>query len=392
LVIFGITGDLSTRKLLPAIQQIIDDEAADLSIVGVSRRDVEVSELAAKAGTPSLAGHIDMFQMDLASPEDYIRLKEYLPEGPLVVYLSVPPNAAADIVDMLGEAGLNDSSVKILFEKPFGYDLATAQDFIARTSRYFKEEQLYRIDHYMAKELAQEIISLRRDAQNKHHGWSNQTIRSIEVVAAETLGVEDRGIFYEQTGALRDFTQGHLMQLLTLFIMEVPAGFPLSDLPEHRLNALRTLEIADPRRSIRGQYHGYDEAVGNPGSQTETLAVVELTSEQERWSGVNFRLATAKAVSAKRSYITVTYIDGTEETFEEAALLREARIPDAYERVLLEAIGGRKELFTTGPEVLRSWELLSAVQEDWAMGNQPLISYEPGSDINTLIADNTTTA
>lgn len=381
LLIFGMTGDLSTRKLLPALSEIVKQGGQDLSIIGVSRRDVEVRELLEKAKAQNLEDHARMFTMDLAVASDYVRLKDDIAladDEQAVIYLSVPPSASADIVDFLGQAGMNGPNVKILFEKPFGYDLESAYDFIQRTARYFEEDQIYRIDHYMAKELAQEIIRLRRNAENKHHGWSNKTIESIGIVASESLGVGERGVFYEQTGALRDFLQGHLMQLLSLMIMDNPADFPLEELPAHRFAALEHITPADPHLSVRAQYWGYDEEVGNPGSLTETLAQVQLKSEHSRWAGVDFLLITAKKMAEKRSYITVRYRDSTEETFEESVLLGEGRLPDAYERVLIEAIEGRKYLFTTSPEVLRSWEILTPVQEAWEMNAQPLHRYKPG--------------
>jgi len=381
LIIFGMTGDLSTRKLLPALSEIVKEGRQDLSIIGVSRRDVNVRELLEKANAQNLEDHARMFTMDLAEASDYVRLKGDVAlanDEQALIYLSVPPSASADIVDFLGQAGLNGSNVKILFEKPFGYDLESAHDFIQRTARYFEEDQIYRIDHYMAKELAQEIIRLRSNAENKHHGWSNKTIESIGIVASESLGVGERGVFYEQTGALRDFLQGHLMQLLALMIMDNPANFPLEELPSHRFAALEHIAPADPMLAVRAQYKGYDEEVGNPGSLTETLAQVQLKSEHPRWAGVDFLLMTAKKMAEKRSYIGVRYRDGTEETFEESVLLGEGRLPDAYERVLVEAIEGRKYLFTTSPEVLRSWEILTPVQEAWAMNTQPLHFYKPG--------------
>jgi len=378
LVIFGITGDLSRRKLLPGLLEILKTgEFDDLSIVGVSRRDVDVAELLSSRS--ELVNRTTIFKMDLAEARDYMRLKESLALGEdeqALMYLSVPPGASADIVDFLGQAGLNTSNVKILFEKPFGFDLASAQEMIERTAQYFSEDQLYRIDHYMAKNVAQEIIQLRRNAENHHHSWSADSIQSISVIATETIGVEGRGEFYEQTGALRDLIQGHLMQLLSLMIMDNPADFPLDDLPSHRLEALNHLQLGDPLKTVRAQYHGYQEEVGNSGSLTETLAQVRLSSDLPRWQGVNLILTTGKKLAEKKTYITVKYKDGTEDIFEEKSPSGE-RLPDAYERVLVEAIQGNKAIFTTSPEVLRAWEIVAPIQEAWAMTNTPLNSYSP---------------
>ena len=391
LVIFGITGDLSRRKLLPALQGIVaSGEFDDLSIVGVSRRAVDVPALVLEAtGSEQLAGKTEVFSMDLAAAADYLRLKAYLAlqgDEQALVYLSVPPSAAASIVDFLGEAGLNTPNVKILFEKPFGFDLVSAQDFIERTARYFDEDQIYRIDHYMAKEVAAEVVRLRSDPDDASHTWGNESVESIEIVASEIIGIEDRAAFYEETGALRDFIQGHLMQLLSLMLMDLSPPFKIENLAERRLEALRQLERADPTTAVRAQYEGYQEEVGNPGSITETFVSIPLTSTDERWSGVKLRLTTGKSLDQKRSAITVRYTDGTQHTFEEAtAHTTDEKLPDAYERVLVEAIRGRKYIFTTSPEVLRSWEILRPIQDAWNMTNSPLLQYKPGSSAKELI-------
>lgn len=388
LIIFGITGDLSRRKLLPVIAEVVETgDYDDLSIVGVSRREVEVAELL--ADQPILIDRTTIFTMDLANKADYERLSNYIHLGKdeqALFYLSVPPNAAADIVDFLGQAGLSSRNIKILFEKPFGFDHATAQEFIDRTGRYFNESQIYRIDHYMAKEIAQEIIARRSDAETHHHSWNRHSVKAIEVVASETLGVEDRAVFYEQTGALRDFIQGHLMQLLSLVLMEIPRDFTPEKLSEYRLQALNQLEPAEPAQVVRAQYEGYAAEVGNIGSLTETFAKVQLASSDERWKDVPLTLMTGKKLEEKRTYIKVTYHDGSEEVFEEGKILREDRIPDAYERVLIEAIEGRKMIFTTSPEILQSWAILAPVQQSWEMDNQPLPLYQAGVSADKAVS------
>lgn len=384
LVIFGITGDLAGRKLLPALDSIIGTgDYEDLSIVGVSRREVNAEELLAQH--PGLIHRTSVFTMDVAHLDDYIRLKEQLESNDAkqtLFYLSVPPGAAADIVDFLGEAGLNTSEYKILFEKPFGYDLESAEDFISRTNRYFEEEQLFRIDHYMAKEIALELLTLRRNAEDHRHHWNKDSVRAITVVATETIGIEGRAQFYEQTGALRDFVQGHLMQLLSLVLMRNPQP---TDLPRQRLAALSQLQPINPAQAARAQYAGYQQEVGNPGSLTETFVAFMTQSDDPAWEGVPIRLVTGKALSQKRSYVNVEYNDGTEDLFDESHLTeRDGNHLDAYERVLLEAISGRKDIFTSSDEVLRSWEILAPLQSHWDMDNTPLPLYEVGTDLTAL--------
>mgnify|MGYP004496627259 CR=1 FL=1 len=391
LVIFGVTGDLSGRKLLPALSHIIaDDPRQDLSILGISRREVEIKQLVLDAtNNQQLAERTGLHTMDLAELNDYTELKETVTAygaDQVLMYLAVPPGAAAQIVDLLGEAGINTPDIRLLFEKPFGYDLESARDFLERTVRYFQEEQIYRIDHYMAKEVSAEVIRLRRNAENHHHSWGSASIKAIEIVASERIGIEGRASFYEQTGALRDFIQGHLMQLLSLVLMKMSSDFSDDDLPKRRLTALMSINVATTEDALRAQYAGYQQEVENEGSTTETFASVLLRSNDENWEGVPLRLTTGKALDEKRSFIAVHYKDGTTDTFEEGKVGDDAhRQLDAYERVLLESIAGRKALFTSGEEVLRSWEILTYIQQNWSMDDTPLRLYEKGSSAESII-------
>ena len=391
LVIFGITGDLSRRKLLPALRRVVEsEECEDLSIVGVSRREVNVKELVeAATGSDILTDLTTIFTMDLAVAEDYVRLREFLDlqeDEQALIYLSVPPSAAASIVDFLGQAGLNTPHIKLLFEKPFGFDFVSAEDFIARTGRYFEESQLYRIDHYMAKEVAAEVIRLRSNVDNREHRWGKESVASVEIVASEAIDIENRAIFYEQTGALRDFVQGHLMQLLSLVLMDLSPPFTIDDLAQRRLQALEALNPADPDQAMRAQYDGYQTEVSNPGSTTETFVSVALTSNDERWSGVPLRLTTGKNLDKKQSAVIIHRRDGEEHVFDEATIATaDKKLPDAYQRVLVEAIRGRKYIFTTSPEILRSWQVVAPIQESWQMDDAPLEPYAPGASVDSIL-------
>lgn len=382
LVIFGITGDLSTRKLLPALESILAEKAGgDLHVVGVSRREVNREEL--MNAYPLLKDSSEIFTMDLAELSEYGRLKNHLAtiqSDQTLYYLSVPPGAAASIVDFLGEAGMNTPSDRILFEKPFGFDLASAEDFIARTGRYFNDSQLYRIDHYMAKEIAAEILRIRREATD---GDLRKPIKSVTIVASEKIGIEGRAQFYEQTGALRDFVQGHLMQLLALVLIRKPTDDPL---PLQRLAALQQVQPVDVEKTVRAQYNGYQTEAENPGSQVETFVALQLESGALEWQGIPLRLVTGKALDEKRSYIEFEYQDGTTRVLEEGAILAKEgnRQLDAYERVLIEAINGRKDIFTSGMEVVRSWEILAPLQAAWSMDDEQIATYKPGSNYRTL--------
>ncbi len=384
LVLFGITGDLSTRKLLPALSDILDSGECDLSIIGVSRRDVEVAELLrTSTGRDDLADHFSIFTMDLANADDYLRLKNDVAlkdDEQALIYLSVPPSAAADIVEYLGQAGLNSSNVKLLFEKPFGFDLTSAHDFLDRTAHYYDEAHLYRIDHYAAKDIAQEVVRRHANDETHHH-----TIESVTIMATEKIGVEGRAGFYEQTGALKDFVQGHLMQLLALVLMDAELPFKADQLASYRLKALSMVQPADPLLSTRAQYDGYSQEVGNLGSTTETFVNVMLQSTDPRWQGVPLELVTGKALDEKRSQIIVRYKEGGEVVIEDGTLPVDGRRLDAYERVLIDAINGDKMVFTTGPEVIRAWEIVQPLLSAWE-NNEPLLQHYPqGSSIDAIL-------
>lgn len=423
LVIFGITGDLARRKLLPALANIIEtDEVGELSIIGVSRRAVGEFEVLG-GHHAQLNGTTLLFQMDLDNPDDYGRLREYInpqDDEQVLFYLSVPPDSAGGIIQNLGVSGLNAPHNKLLLEKPFGRDLASAQDMIDRTAAHFNESQMYRIDHYLAKEMAQNIVTFRARNAIFSYLWNSQFIERIEVVALESLTIEGRAAFYEQTGALRDLVQGHLLQLLALTLA------PLRDddlnwdtLPERRQAALEALQPVDPSRVVRAQYDSYRDEVGNPESTTETFVSLELRSNDPNWQDVPLFLTTGKALSRKKTEVRV-HFKKTNETQSNYLIFkiqpnegiaidlvtkkpgydREVehqklsymypvgeRLPDAYEQVLIDAISSRKSLFASSAEVLRAWELLAPLQQVWERGTAPLGSYVTGSDAKQVLQD-----
>ena len=421
LLIFGITGDLSTRKLLPALSAIFKTgEFDDVEIIGVSRRQVDVGELLrSSVGEEALESRVRVFSMDLAEAADYARLREYValtPDEQLIVYLSVPPSAASQIVDFMGEAGINTPNIKLLFEKPFGVDLSSAEEMIARTARYYAEDQIYRIDHYLAKEMSQNIVAFRGGNAMFAHVWNNQAIEKIEIIASEKIGIEGRAGFYEQTGALRDVLQGHLMQLLALTLMDIPNELDWNKLPELRLAALAALVPADPARAIRAQYDSYQAEVENPGSLTETFASVELESTAPQWKGVPIHLVTGKALDRKTTEVRLhfrkqhdaqsncltLYIQpnegvaielftkkpGYDRELESRQLAftypEDTVLPDAYEQVIVDAIRSRKSLFTSSDEVLMSWRVLQPLLNAWSMQDGPLSQYAVGSQTHDV--------
>lgn len=411
LLIFGISGDLSRRKLLPALGSIISaGEGVDIEIIGVSRRELVPSELF----DDTLFEYSSLFTMDMAEKAEYLRLKKHLnlgAEEQLIIYLSVPPVATHQIVSLLGQAGLNTPNVKLLLEKPFGVDLVSAEDMLDHIGKYYAETQVYRIDHYLAKEMAQNIVAFRAGNALFDYVWDSHAIESIEVVASESIGIEGRAQFYEQTGALRDVVQGHLMQLLALVLMDVPGELDWDTVPELRLAALRHILPVDPLKVHRAQYKGYQEEADNPGSTIETFVSLELTSRDPRWRGVRLKLATGKALAQKSTEIRVNFkkshesqrnrlifriqpnegveIDlvakkpGYDRKLTSRSLAfsypEDEQLPDAYEQVLIDAIRSEKSLFTSGAEVRESWRILQPLLNAWEMDGQALSVYDQGS-------------
>jgi glucose-6-phosphate 1-dehydrogenase len=427
LVIFGITGDLSHRYLLPALAEIANNNKLpeEFKIIGVSRRDIDLNEVLSDK-LVCLRPFAQSLQMDLDSNDSYALLKDKITElgsgfksqPEVIFYLSVPPAGVFPIIENLGRNGLNTPNTKLLLEKPFGTDLESAKKLVADTQKHFPENQVYRIDHYLAKEMAQNIVVFLGSNTLFRSLWNNQFIEKIEIEAAEKISIEGRVNFYEGTGALRDIVQSHLMQLAALTIMEPCSHlFDFNELPLRRLDALRSLKL-DGNQVVRGQYEGYKQEVDNRASTTETFVFLNLESSDERWQGVPISLATGKNLNKKRTEIRV-YFKKVDESEENLLILRiqpdEAivlqlwvkqpgyerklqkipheftyskhfdRLPDAYEQVLVDAIKSNHSLFASSAEVLASWEALEPVLDKWRQGSDDIVIYPPGSSSEEVL-------
>lgn len=420
LVIFGITGDLARKKLLPALAELenINLLPEKFEIIGLSRRDVSVSEILT-AQCDCLKKYIRMVQMDMNDPNQYHVLKRHMEPGfQTIFYLAVPPAAVLPVVSCLGGAKLNGPSAKLLLEKPFGTDLPSAKGLINRIKKYFDERQVYRIDHYLAKEAAQNIAVFLGSNAVFREVWSKDYIEKIEIFAAEKIGVEGRFEFWEETGVLRDMVQSHILQLAALVLMEPCDDFTdVEHLPRLRLAALKKMK-ANPDKVLRGQYKGYSREAGNPQSTAETFAALELKSTDTRWKGIPIVLATGKCLSAKDTKIRVYFrkvsasmpnlltinIQPKEGIVfdlwvKEPGPVRKLkklplsfsyseyyqRLPEAYEQVLLDAIRSNHSLFASGQEVLASWQILQPVLDKWSAPTKDLFIYEPGLAIESLV-------
>jgi glucose-6-phosphate 1-dehydrogenase len=436
LIIIGITGDLAQRKLLPAIAEIAaaGELPEKFRIVGISRRsglDLE-SVLGAGAAANSLRACTHLYQMDLTHSGDYQKLAQYLetidtelggtPQR--LFYLSIPPTVSRPIIEMLGESGLaTQPNTKLLLEKPFGVDLASAQELVQHIDQYFSFKQVYRIDHYLAKETAQNFIVFRENNSLFKRSWNKDFIESIEVIASEEIGIEGRATFYEQTGALRDVVQSHMLELAALTLMETSTSGSFFEVPARRLDALKQLQLPSGEEitsfAKRGQYVGYADEVQNPDTIVETFVSLRLQSTDPRWEGVPITLTTGKMLDKKLTQIKIKYKrdhgyeanelviqmqpdEGVElEIWTKqpgfAHLVSQhalrfnykehySKLPEAYEQVLFNAMISDHSLFTSSAEVLETWRILDPVQQYWEMTRDDLVQYQPHCSISEVLA------
>lgn len=427
LTIVGITGDLSTRKLLPALEKIIAADATpkEFKIVGVTRQKITISDLFDAKKYPNLAKRMDLFVMDLTQDTEYVSLKEHLDaiaagyasEAQYLYYLSLPPQFSGPVIELLGANCLANTDSKLLLEKPFGTDLASAEELIDQTRAHFEEDQLYRIDHYMAKEMAQNLVVFRDGNSLLKRTWNKDFISSIEIIASEHIGIEGRAAFYEQTGALKDLVQSHLLQLAALTLMETPNVGEETTMPEKRLAALKQLHLPTHQTisdiAKRGQYNEYRDEVNNPRSIVETYADITLESSDPKWEGVPIRIITGKGLANKHTSIHITYkqeknheantltinlqphegfelnlftkMPGYDWKVEPSSLKHSfadkyPELPDAYEKVLVDAIRSTHTLFTSSDEVLETWRILEPIRSHWELSGEDIVFYKKGTE------------
>ncbi|MCB9451617.1 MAG: glucose-6-phosphate dehydrogenase [Anaerolineaceae bacterium] len=452
ILIFGASGDLTHRKLVPALYNLFHKGRMPerFSIVGNARSTLSHEDFRTQMrdGTQTFsaetfdkdvweafAPHLWYHPGDATKPDDMTSLEGFLADhegghANRLYYLSVAPFLYPTIVENLGTSGMAKEDGgwrRIIIEKPFGTDLASAKALNKLVHSVFDEHQIYRIDHYLGKETAQNILFLRFANTIFEPIWNRNYVDNVQVTVAETVDVGHRAGYYDQAGVLRDMFQNHLLQLLALVTMEPPAAFNATALRNEKvkvLSAIRPVQIED---TVRAQYDGYCRAEGvAPDSQTPTFAALRLHIDNWRWQGVPFYMRSGKALATKTSQIRIRFRrpphlmfnlpqdgeafapntlsicvqpdegihlsfeaklpDSTSETrsvemeFHYRDSFEEVIIPEAYERLLLDALLGDASLFTRSDEIEVLWGIIDPILQGWNNPDAPAVtSYTPGT-------------
>lgn len=454
IVIFGASGDLTSRKLIPAIYSLHQKKRLppDTRVVGFARTRFshdgwreQLAESTARVAGPEfdaalwsdLASRIFYFPGSVDRVDDFHALGTLLQEiehggtATRIYYLSMAPHfyeAAAQNLGAARMAGEDRGPRRIVVEKPFGTDLAGAQQLNRKLHGVFAESQVYRIDHYLGKETVQNVLVLRFANTIFEPVWNRNYVDHVEITAAESLTVGHRGGYYDTAGVLRDMLQGHLLQLLTLTAMEAPVRFEAEAVRDEKvkvLRAVRPVQLEDVGAdTLRGQYRGYCEEPGvRPDSQTATFAAIKLHVDNWRWQGVPFYLRSGKAMSCATTQLVIQFrqppymlfgggprdprdsnrlvvqiqpAEGIQVHFytkvpDAGMRLRMTDLsfrfrekfagpmPEAYQRLLLDVINGDASLFARSDEVETAWSVVDPIQSAWDTASQPqLLPYEPG--------------
>ena len=443
IVIFGATGDLNRRKLLPALYEIsLQDDAPDFAILGASRSQlsdaqfaelvaeslVEFADVDAASAKTWLAGKLH-WQSLTQEGDPYEALMQRVRAlqdqhqlgGNTIYYLSLPPQIFPKAIRGLGSNGANDLGgfTRVVVEKPFGHDLASARELNALIHEHFEESQVYRIDHYLGKETVQNLLAFRFANAMFEPLWNRDRIARIEITVAESLGVEDRADYYDESGALRDMLQNHLTQLMSVVAMDVPVRFNGAAIRAEKLKVLKAIRSIGEEDIVYGQYSrsedgklkAYREEENIPAdSQTPTYVAARLYVDNWRWQGVPFLLRTGKRFPQKLTEIAIIFQGAPVSLFEGGAdgdkgtgdclpqdilrikiapaqsvemdfnikkpgqgmvLQRQSlsfnydeifgKLPDAYTALLFDVMEGDRTLFVSADEVEASWELYDPV-------------------------------
>lgn len=459
IVLFGALGDLSRRKLLPALYQL--DQAGLLNaksrILGVARNEHSVEEFIAfvvenltefvkegldKEVLARFTARLVYQQLDFKDTASYRNLATTLKGGheTRVYYFSTPPAIYGDITDGLKSAKLITDADRVVMEKPIGNCLASSKVINDQVSRYFNENQIYRIDHYLGKETVLNLLVLRFANSLFTNNWDRNSIDHVQITVAESVGIEGRWGFYDDAGQMRDMIQNHLLQILSLLAMEPPADLSAESVRAEKLKAVKALVPIDrlnvKEKTVRGQYaDGYLNGLPVPGylneeganqkSSTETFVAIKAEIDNWRWAGVPFYLRTGKRMPAKHSEIVVQFKPQAHNIFKDSHVdlpankltirlqpdegvelqmmnkipgiasqmhiqenkldlsfsetYENQRVVDAYERLMLEVVNGNQSLFVSRDEVEAAWTWADSIIEAWQNSNEAPKTYPAGT-------------
>ena len=454
IVIFGASGDLTSRKLVPALYELFRKERLpeNTRVVGFSRTEFSHDAWREKLAESTkqfvgedfdadvwirFASAIFYQSGDAGKSEDHAALRGFLDEleageeTTRVYYLSVAPKLYATTVAHIGAAGMaaeDRGPRRVVIEKPFGHDLDSARELNLKLHEVFEEHQIYRIDHYLGKETVQNVLVLRFANSIFEPIWNRNYVDHVQITAAEDLMVGRRAAYYESAGVLRDMFQNHLLQLMTFTAMEAPARFDADAIRDEKVKVLRSVRIMKPEEvyaeTIRGQYRKYRDEQGVPEeSETATFGAINLSIDNWRWQGVPFLLRSGKAMACRTTQIVIQFREAPHMMFEggpraawqanrlviqvqpaegiqlhfhtkvpDAGMklrmtdlnfnFREkfaGRMPEAYQRLLLDVMQGDASLFSRADEVELAWSIIDPIQRGWEHpGWPPLALYEAG--------------
>ncbi len=405
LVLFGATGDLAMRKLFVSLYEIYTHYGfkKDSKIIASGRKELsneeflallcEKTQLHSREKGEEFLAHISYFCVRLDNPKDFEELSKIATKNkPLIFYFSISPSFFATTAQHLAQNALNHANTRLILEKPLGHDLKTCKEIFQSISTFFKEEQIFRIDHYLGKKGVQNILELRLNNPILNILWDQ--ISAVEICVYETLGVEERGEFYDKIGALRDMVQNHLLQVLSLIATDLPND--LKDLRKEKIKVLKTLQPPKDfkKQVIRAQYQGYrDENKVHKESQTETFVAIKAFLDTPKFKGVPFYLKHAKKMprnqaSAKIHFnaintlefflsqdkITLTLQDHQNPLILETHHKQEFLQP--YAKLLYDAIQNNHNNFAHQLELEASWVFIDTLIEGFMNNATPLYSYE----------------
>ena len=445
IVFFGATGDLAYKQIFPALMGLVRDENLSVPIVGIAKTGWTLEQLRARAeaslrahgsyDAASFAKFVSLLRYvngDYNDPRTFAELRRQIPDArrPLH-YMAIPPALFATVATGLASADLI-ADARLVIEKPFGHNRASAAALNQTLLKFFPEEALFRIDHYLGKEPVQNITYTRFANAMFEPIWNRTHIASIQITMAEAFGVQDRGRFYDATGALRDVVQNHMLQVLANLLMDPPTGEEHEATRDQKAEVLKALRPLDKSGIVRGQYRGYRDVDGvAPNSTTETFVAVKLFVESWRWAGVPIYIRAGKELPLTAAEILVAFRAPPRDTFAEGQLtshghLRVRLSPDVgislglrvkqpgegmvgrdvemtlsqqpgsqmppYQRLLGDAMRGASDLFGRQDIVDAQWRAFDAVLGDPVLGDAvPCHVYEPGSwgpgEVNALIGE-----